>query len=703
MASQVNVTLTPSDGAYARILRLNPNNHSVPIGRASKSVNKGLMAAVDNAWFDSPVMSRDHAEIFLNSDNTVMIQDIGSMHGTYVNHSRLDKEPVEVEDGDTIVFGAEVRRGPEVFMACAFEVNYEVIPWNPAKSTNTFSCIDSLDVEDEEGEFNDEDMINEESRSDYNASTESPPTKMSDAIEAIDLTGDDAPVIPSSLAEENTISSSRSIEESVMTSFGGGPSDLDNNTDNVPVSMRTSSPPILIESDAGDSHSSSNSDDSEISDLDDDESSSFHEDDDQEEREIKSTGSRGPESVLNEVGSQYVSSAPSVAQLAASGRSEAYSNLESNVESLDDDSDNQSDFGLSDAGAEAIQSLFEDGLLSSSAETPYPGEQRESSEKADISSSNLMQELPTELPSALLTGRPPSPSDAAMVKTVTPVSHTMNETSSIVKVSQISNRSPRLPTIQSLGDKTGKHAFFEARERNRSIYHAVLKEKTGNSSTSSEEANTLSFSEVFEEARKGLHTTGGTTISHPKLTDSGQKPISISKRSQGQLGRPYLTFAAPNAISFLDNHADVSHIDKEASPELDMTSAVKYNESKASIFASKALTRAQPARSGLSIDDIIDRATASEHSNNLKRKADDISQAIENEVRMWASSPPVQVSEQIASYRPKNRTVALVDAPQSRPTKRLRRFAEAVGYAALGGAAVGATLFSALILTAPEF
>jgi hypothetical protein len=38
-----------------------------------------------------------------------------------------------------------------------------------------------------------------------------------------------------------------------------------------------------------------------------------------------------------------------------------------------------------------------------------------------------------------------------------------------------------------------------------------------------------------------------------------------------------------------------------------------------------------------------------------------------------------------------------------RPTKRLKKFAEAVGYAALGGVAVGAGLFSVLVATAPDF
>jgi len=41
--------------------------------------------------------------------------------------------------------------------------------------------------------------------------------------------------------------------------------------------------------------------------------------------------------------------------------------------------------------------------------------------------------------------------------------------------------------------------------------------------------------------------------------------------------------------------------------------------------------------------------------------------------------------------------------PITRAPKRMKRFVEAVGYAALGGAAVGAGLFSVLVATAPDF
>jgi hypothetical protein len=54
-----------------RTITLTPTNNTLSIGRASKVATKGFTAAADNAWFDSPVMSRSHAEIMANFDDKV--------------------------------------------------------------------------------------------------------------------------------------------------------------------------------------------------------------------------------------------------------------------------------------------------------------------------------------------------------------------------------------------------------------------------------------------------------------------------------------------------------------------------------------------------------------------------------------------------------------------------------------------------------
>jgi hypothetical protein len=52
------------------------------------------------------------------------------MHGTCLNENKLvDEAPSVVHDGDILKFGAEVRRGTEIFPACAFRVNLEFSPY----------------------------------------------------------------------------------------------------------------------------------------------------------------------------------------------------------------------------------------------------------------------------------------------------------------------------------------------------------------------------------------------------------------------------------------------------------------------------------------------------------------------------------------------------------------------------------------------
>jgi len=73
-ARSVYITLTPLNGNFhpsERILNLNPDRTTIQVGRASKSPSKGLVGASDNAWFDSPVMSRDHAKLIFNPKNNV--------------------------------------------------------------------------------------------------------------------------------------------------------------------------------------------------------------------------------------------------------------------------------------------------------------------------------------------------------------------------------------------------------------------------------------------------------------------------------------------------------------------------------------------------------------------------------------------------------------------------------------------------------
>ncbi|KAK8071203.1 forkhead associated domain-containing protein [Apiospora hydei] len=135
--------------------------HNIPerIGRASKVATKGFVATPDNAWFDSPVMSRTHAELIAHLDTkTLFIKDIGSLHGTFVakkDTPTLEKrltehDSAELVSGDKIRFGIEILRGRDTFPPCEVDVtmewpNSDVSLPERAPSTNHFTVPDAED------------------------------------------------------------------------------------------------------------------------------------------------------------------------------------------------------------------------------------------------------------------------------------------------------------------------------------------------------------------------------------------------------------------------------------------------------------------------------------------------------------------------------------------------------------------------------
>ncbi|KAI9881546.1 MAG: hypothetical protein M1830_000110 [Pleopsidium flavum] len=134
---QVAITLTAvnyPDDFRQRVITLTPALRVLNIGRSSKSETKNLVAAEDNAWFDSPVMSREHARLWISTPDSrfVYLKDVGSMHGTSIQDRSLVKNIDHIlKDGEIITFGIEVTRGQETFPARQFRVNYEWQEWSP--------------------------------------------------------------------------------------------------------------------------------------------------------------------------------------------------------------------------------------------------------------------------------------------------------------------------------------------------------------------------------------------------------------------------------------------------------------------------------------------------------------------------------------------------------------------------------------------
>lgn len=116
VSQDIRITLTSTrDPKDVRHLTLKPGKPCL-IGRASKTKGEDHQASPNNALFDCPVVSRQHAEIkshpWSPTGDQVTIIDYGSMHGTRVNYNMLERgRNMTLRDGDVIEFGDKVTRG----------------------------------------------------------------------------------------------------------------------------------------------------------------------------------------------------------------------------------------------------------------------------------------------------------------------------------------------------------------------------------------------------------------------------------------------------------------------------------------------------------------------------------------------------------------------------------------------------------------
>ncbi|SLM41238.1 SMAD/FHA domain [Lasallia pustulata] len=129
--SQAVLTLTPIDcptDSQPRVLTLHADRPLLHVGRSSRNASKGLTAAQNNAWFDSPTMSRQHASFHMTSESprTILLEDLRSTHGTYVWGRRLDAdEAYTCTSGLSITFGQKVTSGTMTFPAREFVLGIE--------------------------------------------------------------------------------------------------------------------------------------------------------------------------------------------------------------------------------------------------------------------------------------------------------------------------------------------------------------------------------------------------------------------------------------------------------------------------------------------------------------------------------------------------------------------------------------------------
>lgn len=105
------LVLLPLTGTFER------KHITVPYGpevlRIGRQTNVKTVPTPVNGYFDSKVLSRQHAEVWANPEGKIMIRDVKSSNGTFVNGYRLspenrDSEPHQLNEGDTLELGIDI-------------------------------------------------------------------------------------------------------------------------------------------------------------------------------------------------------------------------------------------------------------------------------------------------------------------------------------------------------------------------------------------------------------------------------------------------------------------------------------------------------------------------------------------------------------------------------------------------------------------
>ncbi|KAH8893313.1 hypothetical protein GQ53DRAFT_763636 [Thozetella sp. PMI_491] len=318
--------------------------------------------------------------------------------------------------------------------------------------------------------------------------------------------------------------------------------------------------------------------------------------------------------------------------------------------------------------------------------------------------------------------RPPSPSDAALAKSLGPYD----------------------ANVDTLGKKTGKFEFFAAREENKSKAARMAGQRAEPSS-----APACGMTESLDEDRQPVHGPFAMQKKVPQSSIPMSLPTEetvLSPPTQRlahsdwyELGANFLKTPIPHAT---EHSFNASYDDDE--DEAAMTSAYTFQQHKMKqIVAIQARDESvqAPPRTHVGIPDILDSCQSSlSMMTTGKRKADSISECLspaEEKFEAAAKSqvdgtarrpatPPSTIGEALATPPPSVESIrgaklSEVSPPElpelsqppatdsaevahvSRPTKRrrLHKLVERVGYAALGGVTVGAMVVGSLIYTAP--
>jgi len=103
--------LLPMNGTFEHKMINVP--YAPEIIRVGRQTNQKTVPTAHNGYFDSKVLSRQHAEIWADRDGKIWIKDVKSSNGTFVNGKRLspenkDSEPHIIKEQDVLELGIDI-------------------------------------------------------------------------------------------------------------------------------------------------------------------------------------------------------------------------------------------------------------------------------------------------------------------------------------------------------------------------------------------------------------------------------------------------------------------------------------------------------------------------------------------------------------------------------------------------------------------
>ncbi|KAL9623863.1 MAG: hypothetical protein Q9160_001855 [Pyrenula sp. 1 TL-2023] len=163
-AVSITLDVSSDDNVRFRQFTLKPSSQAIRVGRSSRN-DENFMPGVQNAWFESRVISRNHATIrAVPDEQKLCLFDENSMHGSFVNGKKVaNREMHPLLSGDKIVFGSDIVRGPEKFAPVVAKIDFEwhedLSPKASHLPNRSFVVPCDSDYDDDEVEFIQESIL----------------------------------------------------------------------------------------------------------------------------------------------------------------------------------------------------------------------------------------------------------------------------------------------------------------------------------------------------------------------------------------------------------------------------------------------------------------------------------------------------------------------------------------------------------------